>query len=135
MAYFEDAHEVYETLGRVLEILGEDVDLGMQQADTVVRNQYSDPSAVITISLHPGETRVDFGESDLEPEIVMSMAADTAHRFWLGEVNVPLALAHGDMEATGPTAKILRLVPLLKPVFPRYRALLAEQGREDLASA
>ncbi len=65
----------------------------------------------------------------------MSMRADVAHRFWLGEVNVPLALARGEMQATGPTAKILRFVPLLKPVFPRYRELLVEQGREDLARA
>jgi hypothetical protein len=135
LAYFEDANEVYGTLGRVLEILGEDIDLGMQRANTVVRNQCSDPDAVITISLRPGESRVDFGESGLEPEIVLSMRSDTAHRFWLGEVNVPLALAHGEMRATGPTAKFLRLVPLLKPVFPRYRQLLIDRGRNDLASA
>ncbi len=44
----------------------------------------------------------------------------------------PLALARGEMTAEGPTAKILKLVPLLKPVFPRYKQLLIEQGREDL---
>ena len=135
MSYFADAHEVYGTLGRMLEIAGADADLGMQQADTVVRSVYSEPDSVITISLRPGEAQVDFGDSDLEPEIVMSMRADVAHRFWLGEVNVPLALARGEMQATGPTAKILRFVPLLAPVFPRYRELLVEQGREDLASA
>ena len=136
MTYFEDAGDVYGTLGRMLEIVGDDEDLGIQQANTIVRNEYSDPDAVITIRLRPGEeTRVDFGASALEPEIVMTMNADLAHRFWLGEVNVPLALAHGEMVANGPTAKILRLVPLLQPVFPRYRQLLVEQGREDLARA
>lgn len=135
MAYFADAQEVYGTLGRMLEIAGEDEDLGMQQADTVVRSEYSEPDSVITISLRPGESRVEFGDSELVPEIVMTMKADVAHRFWLGEVNVPLALAHGDMAATGPTAKILRFVPLLKPVFLRYRELLVEQGRDDLARA
>jgi hypothetical protein len=133
--YFADAQEVYGTLGRMLEIAGADGDLGMQTADTVVRSEYSEPDSVITISLRPGESRVDFGDTDLEAEIVMSMRADVAHRFWLGEVNVPLALARGDMQATGPTAKILRFVPLLKPVFTRYRELLVEQGREDLAGA
>ncbi len=136
MSYFEDAGDVYGTLGRMLEIVGDDEDLGIQRADTIVRNEYSDPDAVITIRLRPGEeTRVDFGASALEPEIVMTMKADVAHRFWLGEVNVPLALAHGEMVASGPTAKILRLVPLLQPVFPRYRQLLVEQGREELARA
>ena len=136
MSYFEDAGDVYGTLGRMLEIVGDDEDLGIQQANTIVRNEYSDPESVITIRLRPGEeTRVDFGASALEPEIVMTMKADIAHRFWLGEVNVPLALAHGEMVASGPTAKILRLVPLLQPVFPRYRQLLVEQGREELARA
>lgn len=135
MPYFEDAQDVYGTLGRMLEIVGDDIDIGMQGANTVVRNEISEPDAVITISLKPGESRVDFGASDLVPEIVMSMRADVAHRFWLGEVNVPLALAHGEMQAAGPTAKILRFVPLLRPVFHRYRELLIEQGRMDLAAA
>jgi hypothetical protein len=63
------------------------------------------------------------------------MTSDLAHRFWLGEVNVPLALARGEMTATGPAPKLLGLMPLLAPVFPRYRELLAEQGRSDLAGA
>jgi len=36
------------------------------------------------------------------------------------------------MKAKGPVAKILKLVPLVKPVFPRYRAMLEEAGRHDL---
>ena len=56
----------------------------------------------------------------------MTMDADTAHRFWLGKVNVTVALARGQMKAKGPVAKILKLVPLAKPVFPRYRAQLEE---------
>ena len=64
----------------------------------------------------------------MEPEVVMTMEADTAHRFWLGKVNVTVALARGQMKAKGPVAKILKLVPLTKPVFPRYRALLEQDG-------
>jgi hypothetical protein len=32
-------------------------------------------------------------------------------------------------------AKILKLVPLVKPVFPRYRAMLESSGRTDLVEA
>jgi putative sterol carrier protein len=71
----------------------------------------------------------------MEPEVVMSMEADTAHRFWLGKVNVTVALARGQMKAKGPVAKILKLVPLVKPVFPRYKQMLTEAGREDLVEA
>jgi hypothetical protein len=39
------------------------------------------------------------------------------------------------MKAKGPVAKILKLVPLTKPIFPRYRQQLEEQGRQDLLEA
>jgi len=68
----------------------------------------------------------------MEPEVVMSMEADTAHRFWLGKVNVTTALARGQIKASGPVAKILKLVPLTKPVYPRYKAQLEAEGRDDL---
>ncbi len=78
----------------------------------------------------PGD--VEFGESEMEPEVTMTMAADTAHRFWLGRVNVTTALARGQIKASGPVAKILKLVPLTKPVYPRYKAMLEADGRQDL---
>ena len=53
----------------------------------------------------------------------------------LGEVNVTVALARGQIKAKGPVAKILKLVPLTKPVFPRYKAQLEAQGRTDLVNA
>jgi len=81
------------------------------------------------------EGEVDTGQTDLEPEVVMSMEADTAHKFWLGKVNVTVALARGQMKAKGPVAKILKLVPLVKPVFPRYREMLESKGRNDLLEA
>ena len=63
------------------------------------------------------------------------MEADTAHKFWLGKVNVTMALAHGQMKAKGPVAKILKLVPLVKPVFPRYKQQLEAAGRDDLVDS
>ena len=46
------------------------------------------------------------------------MDADVAHRMWLGELNVAVALANGDVRARGPNAKILAVVPLVKPAQP-----------------
>jgi hypothetical protein len=60
---------------------------------------------------------------------------DTARRFWLGNGNATVALARGQMKAKGPVAKILKLVPLVRPVFPRYRAILEQAGRQDLLDA
>jgi hypothetical protein len=137
MAYFERAQDVYETLGTLFAYLvsGEDdLSIAFLGADTTVRYSYTDPEATITVSLRAGAGRVEFGESDVEAEVEMSMSADTAHRFWLGEVNVTTALARGDIRAKGPVAKLLKLVPLAKPAFPRYRQQLIDQGRPELAT-
>jgi putative sterol carrier protein len=138
VTYFKDAQEVYDTLGRLFQDIAQDEELAPRfgQADTIVRYEYSDPESTITVRLQEGQPGdVDFGKSEMEPEVTMSMEADTAHRFWLGEVNVTVALARGQIKASGPVAKILRLVPLAKPIFPRYKAQLEAQGRADLIEA
>jgi putative sterol carrier protein len=135
VAYFKDAQEVYDTIGKLFTELAEDDEMApkFRQANTIVQYQHRDPESTITVRLKQDEpTDVEFGETEMEPEVVMSMEADTAHLFWLGRVNVTTALARGQIKASGPVAKILKLVPLTKPAFPRYKALLEAQGRDDL---
>ena len=138
MAYFEDEQEVYRYIGGLFRALLEDEEMRTQllKANTIVEYRYRRPDSEITVKLVEGEEpRVEEGPSDLEPELVMTMDADIAHRFWLGKVNPTVALARGQMRATGPIAKLLRLVPVVRPAFPRYRRLLEEAGREDLLEA
>ena len=138
MPYFNDADEVYQHIGKLFEDLTTDEELApkFRKANTIVQYQYRNPESQITVRMtEDDEPKVDCGATDMEPEVVMSMEADTAHRFWLGKVNVTVALARGQMKAKGPVAKILKLVPLVKPVFPRYRQQLADSGRQDLAEA
>jgi putative sterol carrier protein len=137
MAYFKDAQEVYDTIGKLFVDLAVDEDLGpkFRKANTIVQYDHRDPDSTITVRLQEDQpSDVDFGETEMEPEVVMSMEADTAHRFWLGRVNVTVALARGQIKASGPVAKILKLVPLTKPVYPRYKAQLEAQGRDDLVN-
>ncbi len=135
MSYFKDPQEVYDTIGKLFEELAADDELGpkFRKANTIVQYRHRDPEATITVRLQEDQQPdVDFGETKMEPEVEMSMEADTAHRFWLGRVNVTTALARGQIKASGPVAKILKLVPLTKPVYPRYKAMLEADGREDL---
>lgn len=135
MALFKDDQEVYETIGKLFRDLAEDEELApkFRKANTIVQYRYRDPEATITLRLQEGQPGdVDLGVTEMEPEVEMSMDADTAHRFFLGKVNVTTALARGQIKAKGPVAKILKLVPLTKPIFPRYKAQLEAQGRDDL---
>lgn len=138
MSYFKDADDVYATIGKLFQDLADDEEMApkFRKANTIVRYEFRNPDSAITVRLQEGQPGdVDFGESDMEPDVTMSMEADTAHKFWLGQVNVTVALARGQIKAKGPVAKILKLVPLTKPVFPRYKALLESQGRDDLVNA
>jgi hypothetical protein len=138
VAYFRDEQEVYDHIGKLFQDLMRDDELlpKFLKANTIVQYAFRDPDSRITVKMLEGqEPQVDLGPTDLDPEVTMTMDADTAHRFWLGKVNVTAALARGQMKAKGPVAKILKLVPLVKPVFPRYRAQLEAAGRSDLVQA
>jgi hypothetical protein len=133
--YFKDEQEVYRYLGALFVDLLADEELAPRfaEANTIVQYQCRKPASQITIKLLPAEPlQVDFAQSELQPEVVMAMDADLAHRFWLGKVNVTFALARGQIKTTGPVAKILKLAPLVKAVIPRYKAQLEAAGRHDL---
>jgi hypothetical protein len=136
LAYFTEAQEVYDTIGKLFVLLTEDEELAprWRTADTIVQYRFTEPDSQITIRLQEEEPDdVDFGRTEMEPELVMAMKADVAHRFWLGKVNVTMAIARGDIKPSGPVQKLLKLVPLTTTVFPRYRAMLEEDGHADLA--
>ena len=137
MPYFNDADEVYATIGKLFQDLADDEELApkFRKANVIVKYEYSNPDSVITVRLQEGQPGdVDFGETEMEPDVTMTMEADTAHRFWLGKVNVTVAMARGQIKAKGPVAKILKLVPLTKPIFPRYKAQIEAQGRDVLVN-
>jgi hypothetical protein len=136
MPYFKNAEDVYANLGLFLRQLSVDPEMtpALKRADTTFQLRMRNPDSVMTVRTPRDDEppQVDLGDTTLHPEVVLQLDADTAHRFWLGQVNVAVALAKGDIRARGPVAKVLKLVPLVKPGFPRYRQQLEAAGREDL---
>ena len=135
MAYFRDAQDVYDNIGRLFQELANDEELApkLRAADTTVQYRYHEPESQITVRLNETDPlQVDLGETELEPEVVLTMNADVAHRFWLGEVNATMAIARGQIRTKGPLAKVLKLAPVVKPISIRYRAALEAAGRADL---
>jgi hypothetical protein len=62
------------------------------------------------------------------------MESDIADKYWRGEYNLAVGLAKGKVKAKGPVNKILKLVPLTKPLFPMYRELTAAKDRTAAAA-
>ena len=49
------------------------------------------------------------------PVVTMKMKGNIVHKFWLKDLNVPMALALHQVVAKGPVNKVLQLLPLMKP--------------------
>jgi hypothetical protein len=136
--FFSNEQEVYEHLGRLaVELVADPViGRGLQRANAVVQFRYRDPAAMVTVDVRSDvDPRVILGRTEVEPDVSLAMDADVAHRFWLGEINAAVALARRQIATEGPAWKVLKLLPLVKPAFPRYRAQLEAAGRGDLVAA
>src|SRR3954468_3514804 len=139
MPYFKDADDVYANLGLFVRQLAVDPEMApaLKRADTTFQMRLRQPDATVTLRTPTDSepAQVDLGDTTLHRQVVLQLDPAPAHRFWLGQVNVAVALAQGDIRARGPVAKILKIVPLVKPGFPRYRAQLEADGRADLLGA
>src|SRR5690554_5900756 len=100
----------------------------------IIQFRYTDPEAVTTVNAKDKPTQpgafVDIihGPTELKPDVVMTMKADTAHAFWHGKVNLIAALSKKEILATGPIPKILKLLPAVQPLYKVYPVLLREKG-------
>ncbi|MEW6475465.1 MAG: SCP2 sterol-binding domain-containing protein [Actinomycetota bacterium] len=134
MPYFTSSDEAAQYIGKVWELIGEDPDLGpkLGNANLVMKGVYSDPPLEVTIECRDGKVVSHIGDCAVEADATLTMAADTGHKFFLGALNLPLAMAKGQVKAEGKMTSVMKLLPFMKPAFTRYREYLKEQGREDL---
>ena len=58
------------------------------------------------------------------PLLTFEQDGDTAHHFWLGEIDLAQALARQQLRATGPLSRAMKLLPHLDTVYPRYRSFM-----------
>lgn len=128
MPYFQDADEVYKYIGGVFRKASEtEVGPKLASADIDLQVYYSDPEAPMTIKMHGENIEVVDGGDNEEADVKMYMPSDIADKYWRGEYNLAVGLAKGQVKAKGPVNKILKLVPLTKPLFPMYREMIAEK--------
>ena len=133
MSYFADENEVYKYLGGVFREANDTPGVGetLRASGIVLRLDYSQPTSSITVVLKEPAIEVYEGDSDLTPDVRMSMSADNGNKFWRGEYNVAVGLAKGQVKAKGPVSKTLKLIPAAKPVFPIYRDLVAGKDAQN----
>ncbi|MGI8751574.1 MAG: SCP2 sterol-binding domain-containing protein [Acidimicrobiales bacterium] len=128
MGFFAAPDEVDKYIGGIFRQAADDPNVGskLKAAGIVMRVVYSDPDCEMTVRFEePMTVTSDSGGDDAD--VTLSMKADIADRFWRGKYNLAVGLAKGEVKAKGPVNKILKLVPLTKPLFPIYRDLVADK--------
>ncbi len=130
MAEFASPDELKEVLDKTFTIMNEDEEMGpkLKAADTPQRFEFSDVG--LSVSVRPsregeeGNLHWVWGDADFEPRVRMTMDSETANRYFQGKENVPIALARRKIKAGGDVKAALALLPITKPVFERYRAMV-----------
>lgn len=126
MGFFTDPAELDTYIGGVFRDALDHPESGpkLKGANIVMRVIYTDPDCEMTMVFREDST-VIAGPCDEKADVTLLMRGDTGDQFWRGEYNLAIGLAKGQVKAKGPVNKILKLVPLTKPLFPMYREKVA----------
>ena len=129
---FKSAEECREVIDRTFELMATDPEMGpkLRDAETPQRFEFPDLDLVVNITAAEGE---DDGQNlrwewtddvDWEPEVKMTMDSDVANRYFQGKENVAMAIARRRIKTSGNVKKALALIPITKPVYEQYRAMI-----------
>src|SRR3954452_5339098 len=128
---FGSPGELREVMDRVFAMMDEDPEMGPQlrDADVPQRFEFEDVDLVVNIrAARPGEDGNLHWEwtddVDWTPRVRMAMSSETANKYFQGKENVALAIARRRIKSGGDVKAALSLMPITKPVFARYRAML-----------
>ena len=130
-AEFRSPKEFREVMDRIFAMMDEDPEMGpkLRDADVPQRFEFTDVDMVVNIraagdgedgNLH-WEWTDDIG---WEPKVRMAMSSETANRYFQGKENVAMAIARRRIKAGGDVKAALSLIPVTKPIYGRYAALV-----------
>ena len=128
---FESVDEFREVIDRTFGIMSDDPEMGprLREADTPQRFEFPDLSLVVNVRAgHPGEPNLVWvwsDDVDWEPTVRMAMTSEVANRYFQGKENVAIAIARRRIKAGGDVKAALAIIPITKPLFARYRELIA----------
>ena len=132
MSVFDTSDELTSFVTPFLEQIVADPDLRPKfvAGDTSFKVQYTGPDALFLLDCTVDPPVVYAGEQadKRESELKLSMSADDGHKFWLGDLNVPMALARRKVKVEGPVGKLLKLLPAITPAFERYQTYATAKG-------
>jgi hypothetical protein len=128
---FSSPDEFVEVMNRTFTLMSEDPEMGprLRDADTPQRFEFTDLEMVVNIRAgRAGEGNLAWEWTDevsWEPKVRMAMSSETANRYFQGKENVAIAIARRRIKAGGDVKAALAIIPITKPLFVRYREMIA----------
>ena len=128
---FESNSEFRQVIDRTFALMSEDPDMGPRLRVADVPQRFEFPDADLVVNVRAGRDGEDANlywewtdDVDWEPRVRMTMSTDTANRYFQGKENVAMAIARRRIKTGGDVRAALEILPLTKPVFERYRAMI-----------
>jgi hypothetical protein len=133
-AAFESPDEFRQVIDQIFSMMDEDPDMGpkLRDADVPQRFEFTDFDLVVNIrAAEDGEGGNLYWEwtddVDWDPRVRMTMSSETANRYFQGKENVAVAIARRRIKSGGDVKAALSLIPITKPIYARYRDLVARE--------
>ena len=121
-------------MDRVFSMMSEDPEMGpkLRDADVPMRYEFTDVDLVANIRAaredEEGNLHWEWTDDvDWEPKVKMTMSSETANRYFQGKENVAVAIARRRIKSGGDVKAALSLIPITKPIYARYRAMVEEE--------
>jgi hypothetical protein len=131
MSAFRSPDEFVEVMNRTFALMSDDPEMGprLRDADTPQRFEFTDLEMVVNIragGADEGNLAWEWSDDvSWEPKVKMTMTSETANRYFQGKENVAIAIARRRIKAGGDVKAALAILPITKPLFPRYREMIA----------
>ena len=133
-ATFESPDEVVEVIDQIFSMMSEDPDMGpkLRDADVPQRFEFTDVDLVVNIRAaeedEDGNLYWEWSDDvDWDPKVKMAMSSETANKYFQGKENVAMAIARRRIKTGGDVKAALSLIPITKPIYERYRDLVAAE--------
>ena len=136
----ESPKEFREVMDAVWALMSEDPDMGPKLRDANVPQRFEFDDVDMVCNVRAGTS--DEGENlvwvwsddvDWEPKVQMKMSSEVAVRYFQGKENIPVAIARRRIKTGGDVKAALALIPITKPVYAQFRALLEDRYPHLLA--
>ena len=131
---FESEDEFVEVIDEVFSMMDADPDMGpkLRDADVPQRFEFPDVDMVCNIRAAGGgeDGNLHWEWSDdveWSPKVKMTMDSKICNKYFQGKENVAMAIARRRIKTGGDVKAALSLIPITKPIYERYRALVADE--------